>query len=71
VVCGGTGLYLDALLRKNDFAPDTSDAAVRRELEEFYEANGAVSLHELLRAIDPESAAATLAPLTPARKQGI
>ena len=45
IVCGGTGLYLDALLRKNDFEPNTADETVRAE-------------RELLR-IDPESAAAT------------
>ena len=59
ILCGGTGLYLDALLRKNDFAPDTADEAVRRELGEFAERHGASALHEMLQRIDPESAAAT------------
>ena len=59
IICGGTGLYLDALLRKNDFEPDTSDEAVRRELEEIYEREGSDALWNMLYSIDPASAAAT------------
>ncbi|MBR2353293.1 MAG: tRNA (adenosine(37)-N6)-dimethylallyltransferase MiaA [Clostridia bacterium] len=59
ILCGGTGLYLDALLRKNDFAPDTTDEAVRRELAEFAERHGAAALHAELVRIDPASAEAT------------
>jgi len=59
IVCGGTGLYLDALLRKNDLAPDTVDETVRRELWERYEREGAEELYRELERIDPESAAAT------------
>ena len=33
VVCGGTGRFLDALLRGSDFDPAASDEALRRELE--------------------------------------
>ncbi len=58
IICGGTGLYLDALLRKNDFAPETTDEAVREELSAYAEANGVLALHEMLREIDPESAEA-------------
>ena len=59
IVCGGTGLYLDALLRKNDPAPDTVDEEIRRELWAFYEEKGVEALHEALAQVDPESAAAT------------
>ena len=59
IVCGGTGLYLDALLRKNDFELDTVSEAVRQELSEFVRQNGAQALYEELMSIDPESAAAT------------
>ena len=59
IVCGGTGLYLDALLRKNDFEPDTVDEAIRAELVAFVETNGAEALYRELERIDPESAAAT------------
>ncbi len=58
ILCGGTGLYLDALLRKNDFAPETTDEAVRQELSDFAEAHGAIALHDELRRVDPESAEA-------------
>lgn len=59
IICGGTGLYLDALLRKNGFEPDTSDENVRRELEEIYEKEGADALWNMLYSIDPESAETT------------
>lgn len=59
IVCGGTGLYLDALLRKNDFAPNTVDEEVRRALWEQCEREGAERLYRELEQIDPESAAAT------------
>ena len=59
IVCGGTGLYLDALLRKNDFAPDTVNEEVRRELWMTFEREGAETLYRELERIDPESAAAT------------
>ena len=38
IICGGTGLYLDALLRGSDFSEGSSpDEGVRRELFEFAE----------------------------------
>lgn len=59
VICGGTGLYLDALLRGGDLAPNTVDPVVRAELTEYAEKNGAEALWRMLAEIDPESAAAT------------
>ncbi|MBQ9783634.1 MAG: tRNA (adenosine(37)-N6)-dimethylallyltransferase MiaA [Clostridia bacterium] len=59
IVCGGTGLYLDALLRKNDFEPNTSDASVRAELTARAAREGGQALWEELSRIDPESARAT------------
>ena len=59
VVCGGTGLYLDALLRKNDFEPNTSDASVRSELTAWAQTAGVAAVWQELARIDPESAAAT------------
>ncbi|MBO5415653.1 MAG: tRNA (adenosine(37)-N6)-dimethylallyltransferase MiaA [Clostridia bacterium] len=59
IICGGTGLYLDALLRGSDFSEDsTPDEAVRRELFEFAETHGKDALFAELQRIDPESAAA-------------
>ncbi|MBO5203465.1 MAG: tRNA (adenosine(37)-N6)-dimethylallyltransferase MiaA [Clostridia bacterium] len=59
IICGGTGLYLDALLRENDFTPSITDEALRAELLEFARVHGAEALHAELEKIDPESAAAT------------
>ncbi len=59
ILCGGTGLYLDALLRKNDFETMSADESIRRELEAFAEKNGTRALWEELLQVDPESAEAT------------
>ena len=60
IICGGTGLYLDALLRGSDFSEGSSpDEAVRRELFEFAEAHGKDALYAELMRVDPESATAT------------
>lgn len=55
ILCGGTGLYLDALLR-GGFSETQSDPALREELLSYAETHGAHALHERLRAVDPESA---------------
>lgn len=57
IVCGGTGLYLDALLRGTDFKDGITDSALREELLTFAEKNGADALYGELCRIDPESAA--------------
>ncbi len=56
IVCGGTGLYLDALLRGGDFAEGGADEDLRRELAALAEKEGNEALHAELRRIDPESA---------------
>lgn len=53
VVCGGTGLYIDALLRGADFMP-RGDEAMRRELSREWEENPE-KLQQKLRAADPDS----------------
>ena len=60
IICGGTGLYLDALLRGGNSAPDinTSSAHIREELSERARIEGAEVLHRELSAVDPESGAA-------------
>jgi len=60
IICGGTGMYLDALLRPTSFSEadsgtDSSDD-IRRELAEFAASHGNEALHERLREVDPESA---------------
>ena len=58
VVCGGTGLYLDALLRGSDFENTSIDTELRRSLEELAKSEGNEALHKELMLIDPESAEA-------------
>ena len=58
ILCGGTGLYLDSLLRgvRDDGAE--SDPAFREEMQLFADTNGADALHAKLAEIDPEAAEA-------------
>ena len=55
IIVGGTGLYMDALIRGNDFAPVPSTGR-REELEALAKAEGIGAVIEKLRAVDPESA---------------
>lgn len=56
IFCGGTGLYLDAVLSVDNFSESAKDETLRAELSAFAEKNGAEALHERLRRIDPVSA---------------
>ena len=55
IIAGGTGLYMDALIKGNDFAPVPSTGR-REELEKLAETQGIEAVIEQLRAVDPESA---------------
>ena len=55
IIAGGTGLYMDSLIRGNDFAPFPS-TGVREALEARAEAEGIQPLLEKLAQVDPESA---------------
>ena len=57
VLCGGTGLYLDGLLR-GGYGENYADPALRAELEDFADAQGVLALHARLASLDPESAEA-------------
>ena len=58
VLCGGTGLYIDAVTRPMSFSTQASDEAMHQELLAMaQEPGGKRRLHEMLREIDPESAA--------------
>lgn len=57
VLVGGTGLYLDALIRGNTFAAGQQGGAVRRELQAQLAQEGAAALLAELAAVDPETAA--------------
>lgn len=59
IICGGTGLYLDAMVYDNRYSDDDGDGAIREELMRYADENGAPALYERLAAIDPESAALT------------
>ncbi len=56
IVTGGTGFYIQALLYDIDFCDEPADHAYRRELTEISEEKGAGYLHDMLRAVDEDSA---------------
>lgn len=56
IIAGGTGLYMDSLIRGNDFAPFPS-TGVRERLEREADRAGMEALLARLRAVDPEAAA--------------
>ncbi len=56
IIAGGTGLYMDALIRGNAFAPYPS-TGMREKLEQQADADGMEAMLKLLASIDPESAA--------------
>ena len=58
ILCGGTGLYLDALLYVSQFAEVEKSDALRRELADFAEAQGNEALHSQLAEVDPDAAQA-------------
>ena len=58
IVCGGTGLYLDTLLRGGSSAPSIDTSDIRAKLCARAEAEGIMPLYEELKAVDPESAQA-------------
>ena len=56
VLAGGTGLYLDALIRGDDFAPGSQGGEVRLRLQRELREQGPEALLERLRTVDPETA---------------
>ena len=56
IIAGGTGLYMDSLIRGNAFAPFPA-TGVREKLEAQADAEGMETMLEWLRSVDPESAA--------------
>ena len=58
ILCGGTGLYLDSVLKGVDFGDMEPDLEYRAELFDFAEKHGVEALHARLAEIDPEAAAA-------------
>ena len=56
IVCGGTGLYIDGLIRGTDFQPAGTDNGIREVLEKEWEEQGAEAMMARLAAVDPDSA---------------
>ncbi len=56
IIVGGTGLYMDALIRGNDFAPFPSTGR-REELENLAKQEGIEAVLCKLREVDPDAAA--------------
>lgn len=57
IIVGGTGFYIQALLKDVDFSEDQGQSPYRRELETLAEEEGAIVLHQMLEKVDPDSAA--------------
>jgi len=56
IVCGGTGLYIDGLIRGTDYQPAGTDNGIREELEKEWEEQGAEAMMARLAAVDSQSA---------------
>lgn len=58
IVVGGTGFYIQALLKDIDFDESSGELPCRKELEEAARREGGAVLYERLKQVDPESAEA-------------
>ena len=56
IVAGGTGFYIQAVLRGIDFTENEENTEYRKKLELLAEEQGPESLHEMLKKVDPVSA---------------
>ncbi len=56
IIAGGTGLYMDSLIKGNDFAPFPA-TGVREKLEAQAATEGIEHLRKWLESVDPEAAA--------------
>lgn len=56
IVAGGTGFYIQALLRDIDFTENEENKEYRESLEKLAAQRGPEWLHEMLRQVDPVSA---------------
>ena len=58
ILTGGTGFYIQAVLRNIDFTANEENTAYRASLEQLAEEKGAEYLHQMLLEVDPEAAEA-------------
>ena len=56
VLCGGTGLYIDAVTRPMSFSQQSDEALHRELIDLAAEPGGKARLHAMLDEVDPESA---------------
>lgn len=56
ILAGGTGFYIQAVVKDIDFSENIEKSPVREALEKLAEEKGSEFLHERLREIDPPSA---------------
>lgn len=56
IIVGGTGFYIQSVVKDIEFETEDRDDSYRKELERFVRDNGEIALHEMLREIDPEAA---------------
>lgn len=57
IICGGTGLYINAITENYDLAKAPPNQKIRDELEVEYKKGGAEHLYKMLMDLDPASAA--------------
>jgi len=58
ILCGGTGLYLDSVLRGGSFEETKIDMAYREKLYELAKTQGNLYIHSMLKEIDLQAAEA-------------
>lgn len=56
ILTGGTGFYIQAVLKEIDFTDSEENTACREELEKLAKEKGAAFLHRMLEQVDPASA---------------
>ncbi len=57
ILTGGTGFYIQAVLKDIDFTSNDEDTSYREALETLAKEKGPEHLHEMLKEVDPASAA--------------
>lgn len=58
ILAGGTGFYIQAVLKDIDFTANDENTQYRNDLEELAKEKGPEHLHQMLLEVDPESAEA-------------
>lgn len=56
ILCGGTGLYVDSIIKNVEFSEEKRDETYRKSLQKMAEENGVEAVYELLKKADKEEA---------------